>query len=830
MNDCLPSPTPETSSSAVRAASKRRGSDSSLDGPRPLAREAVGVARGFATTLRAIGAHASWIAVAALLPTSARAQILVHEFHGDGLFHSLGIDLAAAGDVDGDGFDDVVASAGSGRYVRVYSGQTGIVLRSWSGPVGEANFGRSVDGAGDVDGDGFDDVVVGNPDAGVTGAAIVYSGQTGGVLWTFLGGGVDDDMGAAVAGLGDVNGDGHADVAVAATQELVGPGYVEVRSGLNGSVLWAAAGLALDDLLGTKMASAGDVNGDGVCDLIVAANVSYVRLYSGSNGALLQELPGNPNQSAYGHSLSGAGDVDGDGFDDFVIGDFLAAFPAANPNDPDELLGAAYVHSGATGALLRELQGPADGSYFGWDVGAAGDVNADGRDDVLVGAYREQVGTWSSGSVRVYSGADWSELWLLHDFDDTLTNPGFGNRVAGLGDVDGDSVLDVAVAVPQDDVNGVLSGSVLVYGLGGAEIELTRVDGLRSAAIGSFTEQTDPHEEGRIFLDTDIGGELLMSPDEERVRLEVELRNLPLALLDHYSVRWELYDPDDPADSPIIDGNGPAGGDNTGTPHESTPFWFEEADHAFLGTPIDHPPVDESTAIGEAESEIVVDSGDGVAKSSVILDVSDDGGDNFRVKAVLVKEGLDVAEDESATFTVWRYRVLEDYAMQGRSYGGWFPGSDYRLGLGQGDLAQFYSTPGPDHLPYLEVEYVEKGVLPYDSNLQLAEIAIYMDSAFTHAIGKMSLLGVFFLKGSGANHGDANRPPHAVVAMGWPSVVANGFGTIFSPTRQFKRTAIHEISEVICERHVSKLRDRAGYDFGSSHDHAAVILDSDQTR
>ena len=141
----------------------------------------------------------------------------------------LGVRLANVGDFNGDGYDDHGMKAG-GNTVYVYSGASGLLLFEETG----ANFfGKSFSGAGDVNNDGFGDLIVGNPKADSpfsdSGAAYVYSGQTGKLLYTFGGDSADDEFGTAVGGVGDIDGDGFDDVASAAKHSSVGgpaSGYV----------------------------------------------------------------------------------------------------------------------------------------------------------------------------------------------------------------------------------------------------------------------------------------------------------------------------------------------------------------------------------------------------------------------------------------------------------------------------------------------------------------------------------------------------------------------------------------------------------------------------
>jgi hypothetical protein len=321
----------------------------------------------------------------------------------------------------------------------------GDVLHTLTGetPGGWLGFGHSVAGGADVDGDGVPDLVVGGPyENGFLGQALVISGADGSTLLV-LQDAEGGHFGNAVALVDDVNGDGVPDVLVGAEQFSVfnqDPGFAELRSGADGSELFHWDGLDGRSQFGDAVAAAGDVDGDGVPDVIVGAplhdanglssDAGMARVFSGDDGSVIRTWFGAGGGDQFGTSVGGVGDVNGDGFDDVIVG-----APDAGPGPGS---GEVRVFSGANGSTLYSFLGTADFDRCGWSVTGAGDVNDDGTPDFAFGSPNEA----GVGSARVHSGADGSLLHLVLG-DDALGS--FGRDVAGAGDVDGDGYADLIV-------------------------------------------------------------------------------------------------------------------------------------------------------------------------------------------------------------------------------------------------------------------------------------------------------------------------------------------------------------------------------------------------
>ena len=295
--------------------------------------------------------------------------------------------------------------------------------------------------AGDVNGDGKTDFIVGASGAdpggrSAAGSAYVYSGADGSLLYQRDGGAAGDNFGYSVSTAGDVNGDGKADFIVGAHSADPGgrgsAGSAYVYSGADGSLLYQRDGGSAGDEFGYSVSTAGDVNGDGKADFIVGglyadpsgrADAGSAYVYSGADGSLLYQKDGGAASDRLGVSVSTAGDVNGDGKTDFIVG--------AHAADPGgrSAAGSAYVYSGAGGVLFYQRDGGAAGDQFGYSVSAAGDVNGDGKADFIVGATRADPGDRAdAGSAYVYSGAEGS---ILHQRDGETAGDQFGTSVGG---------------------------------------------------------------------------------------------------------------------------------------------------------------------------------------------------------------------------------------------------------------------------------------------------------------------------------------------------------------------------------------------------------------
>ncbi len=418
----------------------------------------------------------------------------------------MGYAVAGAGRVNGDSYPDVLVGADRGGVIK--EGWAGLYLGGAAGPqttpaweaFGESQgnmFGGALDGAGDVNGDGYNDIIVGASNYGSDlpgeGAAYLYYGTAGGAEfspgWKVEGNAQGAQFGAAVAGAGDVNGDGYADVIVGM------PGYVDVVNGMVGAALvylgsddglqednsWIDIGLYNEAYFGKEVNSAGDVNGDGYDDVLVGEpeydsgeyqNVGAVYLYLGNNTEFglsnvhAWSYIGYRGGDFLGTSASGVGDLNGDDCDDIAIG--APGFNTGSMLDT----GRVYVFYGCQNETVSRLNDTPDWGYSylkanantGIDVSGGGDTNGDGYDELVVGAYKLDDEHLNEGAVFAFFGEPGGLApqpgWMV---EGNKNDTEFGFAVDGVGDANGDGFTDVLIGAPIFKVDGAIKGAAFIY-------------------------------------------------------------------------------------------------------------------------------------------------------------------------------------------------------------------------------------------------------------------------------------------------------------------------------------------------------------------------------
>ena len=401
----------------------------------------------------------------------------------------FGVTVSSAGDVNGDGYEDIIIGApfndaGGVNAGRAYIYFGGTVMDSIADVIltGEAAgdiFGISVSSAGDVNGDSYDDVIVGAQEnsAGGTAAGRVY---------IYFGGELMDDIadiimtgttsnnffGKCVAGAGDVNGDGYDDVLASAPYYNNSTGITYIFYG--GSLMdtipdVVMIGENLVQYFGSSIASAGDVNGDSFADVLIGGAYNSSSTFAGKaylylGGVSMDStadvvMNGEMISDRFGYSVSSAGDVNGDGFSDVIIGSIN--------NDAGGMdAGRAYVYFGD--ANMDNIAdwistGEASEDQFGSSVASVGDVNGDGFGDIIVGAYQNDAGGMDAGRAYVYFGAANMDSIADWTFTGEAEEDLFGLAVGAAGDVNGDGIADVIIGAPYNDFGGVDAGKAYLY-------------------------------------------------------------------------------------------------------------------------------------------------------------------------------------------------------------------------------------------------------------------------------------------------------------------------------------------------------------------------------
>ncbi len=406
-------------------------------------------------------------------PFFQRSIRILYSYEGENIFDGFGWAGMALGDLNGDGVRDFLITAPfydgfvtqEGR-VYVYSGADGSLLHVHTGDPG-TRLGYSAADAGDVNADGTPDYVVSAPGAfgdQIAGRVVVYSGLDHSVIREWIG-----DVGIAfgywIDGAGDLNGDGHDDVIVGArfqgsTPGVLppdGPGRVYTFSGASGDVIWTRDGFDAGDQLGGGVGHIDDVNDDGVPDVVAGAsgadnNNGRAYVFSGANGSVVHTLaPTAPFTSSrtYGVFFArGGGDIDADGTEDVYVGDY-------NGVNGD---GRVYIYSGVDGSLLRQFDAEDPASGVGPGRGVP-DINGDGHDDLVIASWTSNSGVPFGGKVGVYSGADGS---LLHLATGRVPGDALGVDALPLGDLNDDGREEYMFTATGLDFSGLDVGHVYI--------------------------------------------------------------------------------------------------------------------------------------------------------------------------------------------------------------------------------------------------------------------------------------------------------------------------------------------------------------------------------
>jgi hypothetical protein len=410
--------------------------------------------------------------------------------------------VAPAGDVNHDGYADVLVGAYNYDHPEVDEGAVFLYLGGPAGlalspaSIAESNqpgarLGDKFSGAGDVNGDGFDDVVIGAAlyDSAFTdgGAAFLYLGSVSGLQsdpsWIAVGDQANEQFGLCVQAAGDVNGDGYGDVIVGAWLASHGEAnegrafvYFGSDSGLADEPDWSGESNVEGAVYGYFCASAGDVNGDGYDDIVVGARrfsgnglVDEGRVYayygspSGPSLAPDWTCDAGRERSEAGENTISAGDVNGDGYDDLLVGAFRWDSPGLDAGKAMLFLGSAI---GLASAPAWEAEGGLPRDNFGYHLDGAGDVNGDGFGDVIVsapGVDTDDFAHHNAGQVSLWRGSAGglpaTPAWTFDGDQDDQTI----EVVRGVGDVNADGFDDIGIGSLYHDAVFANDGRAWVF-------------------------------------------------------------------------------------------------------------------------------------------------------------------------------------------------------------------------------------------------------------------------------------------------------------------------------------------------------------------------------
>lgn len=374
-----------------------------------------------------------------------------------------GWDVDGAGDINGDGFDDVVITAHRFNGSRPATGRVHVLLGSETGPDRTSIWNRTGDqawellgfsasGAGDVNGDGYDDVLM----TSMRGYHL-YHGAADGLssapAWTLTLPFTDIPFGQVAEPAGDVNNDGYDDVVIGKRGRI--ELFLGSPTGLHATLSWAMETPVDRSNFGAAVTGVGDVNGDGYDDILAGASDFSADFLVEGAAYLYFGGPNGPNESHdwfiksnriklfLGKPVSGAGDLNNDGYADFLVG----AFPAHGEESSAGEVWAFYGSpSGPATVADWSIVGQRAGELLGFSVVALGDHNGDGYDDIALGA------PFGDSAVHLFLG---SGDGLAASADSVLTGAAprsmFGHALGAAGDVNNDGYDDLLVGEPAHD-------------------------------------------------------------------------------------------------------------------------------------------------------------------------------------------------------------------------------------------------------------------------------------------------------------------------------------------------------------------------------------------
>lgn len=401
---------------------------------------------------------------------------------GDFANSNLGYSVAGCGDLDGQGYSNLLTGAnnfGNGKgavYLIKRSISTTANYKTYDGFAVNKNYASVLDGDGDFNGDGYSDLVVGERSQTSTDTGRVYlylggPGKSNTPDYTFVSDQAGSYFGRSVRFAGDLNGDGYSDLMISASAYNSRRGRIYIYFG--GAIVNTVPDLIIDGEAATNdfgmvVSPAGDVNGDGYADIITGtktANASMGRVYIYYGGANMDSVAdvivsGTATGLNWGEVVSNAGDVNSDGYDDVLIS---ATSYSTSTGRAFLLFGGAPMDN----VIDVTLTGTSTNSMFSSAMAPAGDVNGDGYKDFIIGAYAYST---STGRVFIFYGGSTVSTTAAVTLTGSAASSRFGWAVSSAGDQNLDGYDDIVVSSLM--VAGDVKGRVDIY-YGGASMDAT---------------------------------------------------------------------------------------------------------------------------------------------------------------------------------------------------------------------------------------------------------------------------------------------------------------------------------------------------------------------
>ena len=484
---------------------------------------------------------------------SGRWGFTVWRVNGTADSEGIGAYVARVEDLNGDGIADVLAAnsefSSNSLYhngmVMAISGQTGQILWQTTGAHDNALLGQNAESLPDVNGDGVDDILVLNPDGFGTwlsenGSTVVLSGADGSQLWKFEGLFNGERFGMTWMQVEDMDMDGVGDIVLGSPEAdamgLPSSGHVTALSGANGMMIWQRSGMYMYGRYGETIFDAGDINGDGFGDIVMASPAAstgsfwnpltdngLVEAISGMGGYPLWVATGSISGAHLGNAMIVAEDVNGDGFKDFLSGSGLA--DSGNFANNGEIMAI----SGMGGYPLWSTQGDSNDAHLGTNIRMINDLDGDGVEEVLSWVtYADTGDLINNGSVRAHNGATGAELWR---HDGSTNDMRMGDAVTMGDDFDFDGFDDIYVASSEADSNG-LADNGRVVGISSGLGTAFTVSGLTAGADANLMATGLTPGATAYFLASTAGAGTTYHPRGFPIALKEPIMTIGVATVD----------------------------------------------------------------------------------------------------------------------------------------------------------------------------------------------------------------------------------------------------------------------------------------------------------